>query len=270
MAILKHGRLSKGGGNMNWDERKRYYDKWYFTEHSSFVDGSDNVNYLNDHNEDGHRVVAKFIYDLCQPESILDCGCGNGHLEYDFYLLGMPIIKGFDICEYGVSVIPDIIKEAVFQHDITEGIPFSDKEFDLIILFDVLEHLHNYELLGRAVSEVCRVNKKNILIRTPMVSFAHTKPTREERLEEEGNLLIDLNNISHEARIELVGVHPLLCKPKPLHENIEHPLEHPREFWIKLFESFGFKEKRMPDEYYKFPNPLSFISFNAALFERIE
>lgn len=71
-----------------------------------------------------------------KPASILDVGCGNGKLckllvDMGYDVTGLDIVHGPYEREY-----PFII------HDITLGfLPFTDKEFDCCLSFDVLEHL---------------------------------------------------------------------------------------------------------------------------------
>lgn len=72
-----------------------------------------------------------------KPASILEVGCGNGKLCK--FLVDM----GYDVT--GLDIVPgsyDRDGYAFVQHDIQLGyLPFTDKEFDCCLSFDVLEHL---------------------------------------------------------------------------------------------------------------------------------
>jgi len=250
---------------MEWEERKAFYNKDFFKD---FVNPDGIAAYLTDGTESWLKEKASLIYDLCEPLSILNCGCANGWLEYAFYLLDKPIITGFDVSEYALSIVADAIKGWVFQHDITEGIPFENDSFELVVILDVLEHLHNYPLLCKSVSEICRIATKGILVMMPLINypiFPGENPTEQNVFRDK--FLQELNVLPHEVRLQLVGVHPYLNKPSP-NDTIHHPMEHPRQFWVELFKSFGFRDKTLSDKYYIYPNALGSCSFNIMFFEK--
>lgn len=89
------------------------------------------------------------------PKSVLDVGCGNGFLvkrlnESGFYA------EGVDFSEYAGSEIPN-----KFTQCDAKKLPFEDKQFDLVVSADFLEHIPEEEL-GQVVSEMERVGNNVI------------------------------------------------------------------------------------------------------------
>lgn len=108
-------------------------------------------------------VINEGLIDFCKEyggESILDLGCATG----DYCLeLGK---RGFRCV--GVDVNREYIRIAgqkgVNACVVREQLPFGDKSFDTVIMFEVLEHVQSPDKLLR---EAKRVAKKNILITVP-------------------------------------------------------------------------------------------------------
>lgn len=103
---------------------------------------------------------------ISRDQKILEVGCGRG-VTLD------RISSQFKCKTYGIDIaeeaIRDAKKESLFDHNLSVGsadkIPFTDNYFDVVVSFDVLEHVKNQE---RVISEIVRVTKKGgkILIYT--------------------------------------------------------------------------------------------------------
>ncbi len=99
----------------------------------------------------------RYIYSI-NPSNVLEVGHGSGFIkkilqsEFDF--------KTLDI-ESGLN--PDIVGSVL-------EMPIKDKSFDLVCCFQVLEHIpfYNFE---RALLEMYRVSKKNVIISLPFSGF---------------------------------------------------------------------------------------------------
>lgn len=107
-----------------------------------------------------HLYRALLIRFLINPKNCLDVGCGTGQLVY--------FLRKFGIEAYGIDVSEDAFtfafKETIpylKKGDITK-IPFPQNSFDLVITFDVLEHIERPQL-KKAVNETIRVSRKWIL-----------------------------------------------------------------------------------------------------------
>jgi len=90
---------------------------------------------------------------------ILDVGCFSG--EYVFYLNK----KGYDA--YGCDIKENLSWKkniSKFQIGSLYSLPYNNKSFDTILVFEVLEHL---EALRIALRELKRVSRKNVIISVP-------------------------------------------------------------------------------------------------------
>ena len=94
---------------------------------------------------------------------ILDVGCGRGEILRHAAQLGADAY-GIDYAAVAVSLSRQVIegvngvapgRTSVYQAD-AKKLPFPDKSFDRVLMFDVVEHLHPWEL-HEALLEVRRV-----------------------------------------------------------------------------------------------------------------
>jgi hypothetical protein len=173
------------------------------------------------------------------------------------------VAKGCDFAEYAIEHASPEIRPHLSVVDITEGLPYADSEFDLVTAFDLLEHINSYESLVYSVSELCRVSRRWVLVRQPMVIFIGFEGEKDAH-----QWVESLNPLPHKARLELYGYDSKARPPYPDRHKWEHPNEHPREFWVKLFEHYGYITMDVPEDIYHFPNANSFCSFNLLVFER--
>lgn len=101
----------------------------------------------------GIMRLQHWVHLLRPFTSILEVGCGNGHLckvltRMELDVTGLDITEGpYERKGY------DFVK-----HDITQGLPFKDNEFDYCLSFDVLEHLRP-ERVEDTIREMFRVGR---------------------------------------------------------------------------------------------------------------
>lgn len=124
----------------------------------------------------GHKneeIIKKFYFPkaiiqqgIRKGSRILDIGCGYGYFLKICDEYGLETY-GIDISEYAINEARKIIRAKLYLHDVDEGLEmFEDEFFDIVTLFDVIEHLLcPYKVL----KEAHRVLKKNgkIIITTP-------------------------------------------------------------------------------------------------------
>lgn len=100
---------------------------------------------------------------------VLDVGCAFGYFlklcaEYKLETYGL------DISEYAIEKAKAITKAKLYLHDVNDGLQFFQNEFfDLVTMFDIIEHVKSpYNLL----MEVRRVLKRGakMVITTPNVN----------------------------------------------------------------------------------------------------
>lgn len=107
---------------------------------------------------DYQNALAKLIRDILpfkKSGKFLDVGCSNGALvkrakELGFYSIGVEVSE--DVVRFAKKCFPDI---EVRSGLLTEQ-DFKDSEFDIITLYDVLEHLFNPRI---ELNEIYRILK---------------------------------------------------------------------------------------------------------------
>ena len=112
------------------------------------------------------RLAAAFALAAVEPGmAILDVGCGRGEILRHCAQLGADAF-GIDYAAVAVSMSQRVTqgingvtpgRTAVAQAD-AKHLPFPDESFDRVLMFDVVEHLHPWEL-HQAMLEVRRVLK---------------------------------------------------------------------------------------------------------------
>jgi len=138
-----------------------FYDREYYTGKK----GENKIDYVESFigrliNRIANYYRAKMIKIFLKPKSCLDVGCGTGALVKQMRELG--------IDAYGVEISKDALNLAhkdtrpfLKLADIT-NLPHPDSQFDLVLTYDVLEHLERSKL-SKAVEETARVAKHYVL-----------------------------------------------------------------------------------------------------------
>lgn len=148
------------------------------------------------------KLVRKIILETSTTARILDAGCGEGVFVEEFQQ------KGYDI----IGIDKNYSSEFVKNGDI-RNLPFSEDEFDIVLLLDVLEHF-NYEDQEIVLKELFRV------------------------LAPHGRVIISVPNIAHlNSRIQLLFTGQL--------DRSDSLIDHICELSLKeyqiLFEKSGFQ-----------------------------
>lgn len=103
---------------------------------------------------------AIFIILFFRPRKVLDVGCGQGELVFWLRVLGVES-WGIDVSEYAIESASASIRPHLQAATLT-ALPFADRSFDLVISFDVLEHIGEADL-DRALFECQRITKRLVL-----------------------------------------------------------------------------------------------------------
>lgn len=93
------------------------------------------------------------------PKCVLDAGCGTGGMmAWAKQTLGSETVWGFDVAFGAVERAwsKPGYAGSVLNASVTE-IPFAEDKFDLVICYDVLQHLHTSGGDTKALSEIARV-----------------------------------------------------------------------------------------------------------------
>jgi len=119
-------------------------------------------------NEKKYSMYIRYFGKASEKWSVLEAGCSFGF--FVSFLRKKEIEAfGIDISDFAVSKTPDSVKEYVKIGSVT-NIPMNDKSVDLVVCFDILEHLFIEEIF-MAVKELQRVAKRGIFIKLPTSGF---------------------------------------------------------------------------------------------------
>jgi len=118
--------------------------------------------------EEKHWMDAHHWNKFFQPKKALVCGCGMGQRVYTLRAMGVQAF-GFDINKYAIerTNCKDIDKY-IKVDDITKIEHFQDDHFDLVVCYDVLEHL-DPDSLSIALEKIYKVGKENFLFSIPFI-----------------------------------------------------------------------------------------------------
>lgn len=97
-----------------------------------------------------------------ENSSVLDVGCGRGDYTEIFCHSGNRVI-GLDVADWRNKNSDSNFNFIIYKGDV---LPFGDKEFDVVVSFDVIEHIDDDFSFVREVRRVLKDEGK-ILIATP-------------------------------------------------------------------------------------------------------
>jgi ubiquinone/menaquinone biosynthesis C-methylase UbiE len=101
---------------------------------------------------------------LYKTKSLLDAGCGDG--EYIWLFDGEQMdLHGIDISSSFINKARTKAPDAKFKVGSLEHLPYKDNQFDVVLCSETLEHVIDYP---KALSEICRVSKKYVVISVPI------------------------------------------------------------------------------------------------------
>ncbi len=115
----------------------------------------------------GFQGTLDELFSRADPESVLDVGCGEGVLTYQWaQRLGDRPVVGADLEDPKLRAQWDMRRRPnlEFRATAAERLPFTDGEFDLAAAIEVLEHVEDPE---RAVAEMARVARRYLLVSVP-------------------------------------------------------------------------------------------------------
>lgn len=93
-------------------------------------------------------------------QTVLDIGCGFGAYGKALMSEGLNCFG----CDINLDYLRSAVTEGLPVTVVDSVLPFRDRSFDSVLLFEVIEHVPNIE---RVIEEAFRVARKNVLITVP-------------------------------------------------------------------------------------------------------
>ena len=116
---------------------------------------------------DSFHATLDELWAQAAPESVLDVGCGEGVLTYEWAeRLGDRRIVGIDLDDAELRAQWDQRSRPNLEYRCEEAtqLSFADDEFDVATAIEVLEHVPDPEA---TVAEMARVAKRHLLVSVP-------------------------------------------------------------------------------------------------------
>lgn len=115
-----------------------------------------------------HQKITSIVSDL-NPQTLLDAGSGEGFVA-EIFLREMPALQitGFDMLEDSVKLAQIRNPRGTFTVGDIYNTGFEDNSFDVVVSFEVLEHLHEPD---KALAELARVAKDYVVLSVPHEPF---------------------------------------------------------------------------------------------------
>lgn len=125
---------------------------------------------INNHLKTGYSdylllFIKRYYKELELSNMVLDVGCGHYRNLYLLYQLGFRNLYGIDKRNPKPIEKPKRFKVNFVKEDIMNGLPYIDKQFDIVLCNYVLMFIDE-EKLSYALNELLRVTKKYCVIET--------------------------------------------------------------------------------------------------------
>lgn len=109
-------------------------------------------------NQSRFAFFSKYISNW-QGLQVLDIGCGGG-LACEFLVQQGAIVSGIDLSSDSIKIAQEHAKQNQLKINYycgnAENLPFETNQFDVVLCFDVLEHISNWQ---KVIAEAYRVLK---------------------------------------------------------------------------------------------------------------
>jgi len=157
---------------------------------------------------DRFHATQDELFDLANPQSLLDVGCGEGVLTYEWAeKLGDKRIVGLDLDDPLLHEQWKTRQRPNLEYTVmkAENLPFADSEFDVATAIEVLEHVPDP---AHTVAEMARVAERFLLVSVPREPlWRGLNMARGAYWKDWGNTPGHLNHWSKRSFVELLSRH---------------------------------------------------------------
>jgi 2-polyprenyl-3-methyl-5-hydroxy-6-metoxy-1,4-benzoquinol methylase len=160
------------------------------------------------------RLQASFertldeLFDKAAPDSILDIGCGEGVLTYQWAeKLGDKRVVGLDLPDEKLQAEWETRRRANLEYVTmpAENLPFDADEFDVATAIEVLEHVPDP---AHTVAEMARCAQRHLLVSVPREPLWRAlNMARGSYIKDWGNTPGHLNHWSKRSFVSLLSQH---------------------------------------------------------------
>jgi SAM-dependent methyltransferase len=106
-----------------------------------------------------YRALVRFAAEHA-GDAILDLGCGYGAYSLALKELGRRCVG----CDVNIRHLETAVSAGLPVVAVGSALPFPDRSFDSVLLFEVVEHVPQFETV---LKEAFRIARKNVLVTVP-------------------------------------------------------------------------------------------------------
>jgi SAM-dependent methyltransferase len=120
-----------------------------------------------------------FVSRIKSGERVLDIGCGTGHVAYDVASRTGALVDAVDLSQESIAFAKATYSHPNLKFEVGDALTMTiEKEYDSILLSNVLEHLNNRPVFLQKIMKVSRA--KRIFIRVPLFERDWRVPLKKE------------------------------------------------------------------------------------------
>jgi ubiquinone/menaquinone biosynthesis C-methylase UbiE len=153
----------------------------------------------------GFQAALDELFELAQPSSLLDVGCGEGVLVHRWaQRLGRGRVVGIDLEEPSIQAGWRQRQAPNLEYRVmpAQSLPFAEDEFDLATAIEVLEHVPDPQ---RTLAEMARCAQRHLLVSVPREPlWRMLNMARGAYLKDLGNTPGHLNHWSRRSFVRLL------------------------------------------------------------------
>lgn len=157
---------------------------------------------------DGFQSTLADLFELANPQSLLDVGCGEAVLTYEWAeKLGDKRVVGLDLDDPLLHAEWENRQRPNLEYKVmkAEAMPFADNEFDVATAIEVLEHVPDP---AHTVAEMARCAERFLLVSVPREPLWRVvNVARGAYWKQLGNTPGHVNHWSKRSFVELLSQH---------------------------------------------------------------